>query len=375
MTLLSQAAAQINIQELAIGKDHLITAGKTQARLKLDPQTVDEYAALLRTCLEEGKPWPFPAVKIVRHTHRGAHFDYVWDGFHRIAAARQANWPAPIPALVRPGTQRDAILAAVGANADHGLRRTNEDKRRAVTLLLMDDEWCQWSDRMIADKAKVTHPFVAKIRAELAAAGTTHPLPGPDTTDDAGEGVTGNGYQSAAKRTGRDGRTIDTSRIGNTRSDNSQTGKAKPYAEVWQLEKGIRSWLAQPHVKALNASPDALKDMANRYPGAPAQADLNDYLPAPRRKRDMIQAFNNVANQLAQSDPQKTQGAAQEPPTLPTAFPPNPVSHRRRLRNPLIAIDGMFAARDEDDWVDVTGNTRMSQLRRLVKDMLTDLDQ
>ena len=204
MSLLSQAAAQANVQEFAIGKDHLIADAKTQARLKLDPATVDEYADLLRTCIEKGSPWPFPPIKVIRHTHRGAHFDYVWDGFHRIAAARRVDWPTPVPTLATPGTQRDAILAAVGANADHGLRRTNEDKRRAVTLLLMDAEWCQWSDRMIALQAKVTHPFVAKIRAEL------YPAPTSKTAS------TGNGYQSADKRVGRDGREISTSNIGSS---------------------------------------------------------------------------------------------------------------------------------------------------------------
>jgi len=44
------------------------------------------------------------------------------------------------------GTQRDAILHSVGANATHGLRRSNQDKRKAVVTLLEDNEWCQWSD-------------------------------------------------------------------------------------------------------------------------------------------------------------------------------------------------------------------------------------
>ncbi len=55
----------------------------------------------------------------------------------------------------------------MGANADHGLRRTYADKRRAVEMLLQDEEWRTWSDRAIADQTKTTHPFVGKIRAEL----------------------------------------------------------------------------------------------------------------------------------------------------------------------------------------------------------------
>ena len=46
-----------------------------------------------------------------------------------------------IAALVKAGTRRDAVLAAAGANAAHGLRRSAADKARAVDALLTDDEW------------------------------------------------------------------------------------------------------------------------------------------------------------------------------------------------------------------------------------------
>ena len=73
-----------------------------------------------------------------------------------------------ILAEVRAGTSRDAILYAIGANAAHGLRRTQADKRRAVERLLKDPEWSRWSDRKIAEAAKVDHKTVAAIRRELA---------------------------------------------------------------------------------------------------------------------------------------------------------------------------------------------------------------
>lgn len=37
-------------------------------------------------------------------------------------------------------------------------------KRRAVTRLLDDPEWAAWSDREIATRCGVTHPFVSKLR-------------------------------------------------------------------------------------------------------------------------------------------------------------------------------------------------------------------
>lgn len=132
--------------------------GGTQARAGIDRETVNEYVEALR---ESDSTWPFPPVIVY---HDG---DAYWlaDGFHRITAARQ-HGRFVCDADVRQGTQRDAILHAAGANAEHGLRRTPEDKRRAVLRLLEDAEWGRWSDREIARRCKVSHPFVAKIREE-----------------------------------------------------------------------------------------------------------------------------------------------------------------------------------------------------------------
>lgn len=68
---------------------------------------------------------------------------------------------------VRQGTRRDAILYSVGANETHGLRRTNEDKRRAVMTLLSDEEWSRWSNNEIAQKCGVSHTFVNGMRSSL----------------------------------------------------------------------------------------------------------------------------------------------------------------------------------------------------------------
>ena len=127
--------------------------GGTQPRAMLDPSTVEVYADGVR----EGASFP-PVVVF----HDGTNH-WLADGFHRTEAHAVAG-ETEIAADIRPGTQRDAILFACGANATHGLRRTTEDKRRAVILLLRDLEWSGWSDREIAGRAHVSHPFVAKLR-------------------------------------------------------------------------------------------------------------------------------------------------------------------------------------------------------------------
>jgi hypothetical protein len=54
---------------------------------------------------------------------------------------------------------RGPLLHAVGANARHGLRRTNADKRRAVELLLADAEWAAKSSNWIAQTRGVSAVF------------------------------------------------------------------------------------------------------------------------------------------------------------------------------------------------------------------------
>jgi cell division protein FtsB len=92
------------------------------------------------------------------------------DGFHRVAAWSSIG-RVEVPAEIRQGDRRRAILHSVAANSAHGLRRTNADKRRAVTTLLEDEEWGQWSNREIARRCAVSDPFVAKMREELSANG------------------------------------------------------------------------------------------------------------------------------------------------------------------------------------------------------------
>jgi ParB-like chromosome segregation protein Spo0J len=88
------------------------------------------------------------------------------DGFHRVAAAKLAGLQH-IHCTVLVGGYREALLFACGANATHGARRTAADKRRAVETLLHDAEWCQWSNRRIAEQIGVDHKTVGTIRAQL----------------------------------------------------------------------------------------------------------------------------------------------------------------------------------------------------------------
>lgn len=131
--------------------------GGTQARAGLDEDTVVEYAEILKE-----KPRQLPPVNIV---HDGVAY-WLVDGFHRVEGALRAGLEK-IDANVSQGTQRDAILQACGANYEHGLRRSNADKRRAIETLLSDPEWREWSDGVMARAVRVSRQTVSNVRAEL----------------------------------------------------------------------------------------------------------------------------------------------------------------------------------------------------------------
>lgn len=127
--------------------------GGTQARASLDQSTVHEYAE----AMERGDSFP----PVVVYFDGSAY--WLADGFHRYFGSQKIG-ALNIDADVRNGTKRDAILFSLSANANHGLRRTNADKRKAVETLLADEEWSKWSDRKIAEACGVGHPMVAAMR-------------------------------------------------------------------------------------------------------------------------------------------------------------------------------------------------------------------
>jgi hypothetical protein len=162
MLALLKGAGSVEAEELAT--ERIRVDGGTQMRAGLNAQTLAEYK---ESWLAGAR---FPAVVV--------YFDgteyWLGDGFHRVASHKEAFGAlAEKPGIaceVRAGTRRDAVLHAVGANAEHGLRRTDDDKQRAVDALLRDEEWGQWADREIARRCNVSPTFVGKRRAALGQA-------------------------------------------------------------------------------------------------------------------------------------------------------------------------------------------------------------
>ena len=133
---------------------------RLQPRETLNVEAIEEYAAQYAT------GGVMPPVRLI------ADGQALWlaDGFHRYHAVCKAGLDA-INAEVSDGRFRDALLIAAGANASHGLRRSNADKRRAVEMLLTDAECAGWSNEQIARHCQVGPHLVAEMRGYLCESG------------------------------------------------------------------------------------------------------------------------------------------------------------------------------------------------------------
>lgn len=129
--------------------------GGTQSRAAINRDVVADYSE----AMEGGAAFP-PVIVF----YDGADY-WLADGFHRYEAYARAHIN-DVSAEVRQGTQRDAILFSVGANAAHGLRRTKEDRERAVLTLLNDEEWVKWPQTKIAKACGVSQSLVSRVQAE-----------------------------------------------------------------------------------------------------------------------------------------------------------------------------------------------------------------
>jgi len=137
------------------------TDGGTQLRVGgLDEDVVTDYTEALK------RKDKLPPVNLVYD----GEVNWLVGGFHRLEAHVRAGREV-IEAVVTPGELRDAVLLAVSENATHGLRRTNQDKRRAAEVILQDPEWSIWGDREIARLCGIGYTLVGTVRRELSARG------------------------------------------------------------------------------------------------------------------------------------------------------------------------------------------------------------
>jgi hypothetical protein len=159
----------VKLQDVSIAK--LRREEVTQAREATDDDVAAEY---WRKIDEEGQQFPAPVVFKDAH-----HYYWLADGWHTVRGYELAGRKM-IRCHIIEGSLRDAILYAAAANAAHGLQRTRADRRRAVLLLLRDEEWSQWSNREIARHCCVDEGTVRNVRRELEGAENPQTAGGDD---------------------------------------------------------------------------------------------------------------------------------------------------------------------------------------------------
>ena len=131
-------------------------------RAVTDDVLVEEYAEAMRAKDR------FPPI-VVFETVEGM---LVADGLHRVGANKLLKRKV-IESELRSGTRLDALKYALTANAKHGLRRSNADKRAAVGEALK--AWPNESDNAIATLCLVSNHLVKEVREKLNAPANVPP--------------------------------------------------------------------------------------------------------------------------------------------------------------------------------------------------------
>lgn len=153
-----------------------------QPRAEINQIVVDDYAASIAS----GAVLP-PVVVFFD----GVHY-WLADGFHRWHSHRKAGRDK-IACEVHNGTLEEARWFSYSVNQTHGVRRSNDDKAKAVKAALRHPNGVGKSDEQIAEHVGVDHKTVGRYRRELE---STREIP------------------KSSERTGKDGRTINVERIG-----------------------------------------------------------------------------------------------------------------------------------------------------------------
>ena len=146
----------------------LVTEG-LQTRDGLAKAVVKDYAETLKA----GKQ--LPPVTVVQDSVTGQL--YLADGYHRRDAAILAG-RTMIDAEITEGTFTDAVRLAIRANAAHGLRRTNADKRNALRLAWENRQELfggEPSHEMLAEACAVSKKTAQRFRQAVTGMDNDHP--------------------------------------------------------------------------------------------------------------------------------------------------------------------------------------------------------
>lgn len=143
-------------EHVAIPK--ILVDQKYQFRANLSSEVAEDYALAISNNAK------FPNL-IVFDTGREDGLYTLVDGFQRLTAY-QVNDYRKVHVDVIEGTEEQALLYALNANAANGARYTNADKRKRAIFCFGHKTMSKWSDNKIADYLGVTQGFISGKRRE-----------------------------------------------------------------------------------------------------------------------------------------------------------------------------------------------------------------
>jgi uncharacterized ParB-like nuclease family protein len=153
----------------------VIADKRYQPRVEMDSSIVAEYAEQMAA----GDV--FPPIRVIRLASDGKL--YIADGFHRYYAAKKLKHQTIAAEIVKDnGTHTDILLECVKANNTHGLRRTNEDKHRAIEMILSEPAFAKLGNRRISELALVSKSMVIDFKRRAAGELTRYEKEGKPTS-------------------------------------------------------------------------------------------------------------------------------------------------------------------------------------------------
>lgn len=146
-------------------KKIVIDAG-TQPRVAIDDATVQEYADIIKSSIKDEQLNPFddlPDDKLPQVFRDSTGRCVLADGFHRYGGHKTAH-AKEMKCAIRDGDANDALVFSLGTNQEHGVRRSNRDKQRAVKIAWSNPAINVWSNSEIARLCGVSEFMVREAK-------------------------------------------------------------------------------------------------------------------------------------------------------------------------------------------------------------------
>ena len=158
-------------EEKTISMSSIVLDAGTQMRETINDEAIADYQRSLKA---------LPAISVWEIGHE--HYAIV-DGFHRYYANQRAGAETIRAIVIGAGTILQAQWLACGVNAEHGIRRTNADKRLQIIAAVRLEPTA--SNRAIALHCRVDHKTVSAVRSAGGEIPThpAEPIPEPETDE------------------------------------------------------------------------------------------------------------------------------------------------------------------------------------------------